>query len=502
MTLNIDLILEDNKDNSKIDIYGRVLSGTLRIGDTFELISDDSTKIKMMVERIKRREKYYPVALANQNVEIRFIGINVDKIDTQCDLTIPTNEEKEKADTTTYLVFNSLIKHLETSFKEENVKIEFLTDFNQDDNREVFAKAIKDDTEIAVFCDKKVIFHKSCFIFQTNEWIEIKYTDIKKTGCTIANPADHFYVETDEYKYIFKNGIVNRDNFDLLMSNLSVAHESVNEHITDGEDRGTYTIFDEERQRENETTTKWRIKPVYYNKNMGIKREYIRDDIVNEKKMKNYKLRMFDGQKTISDDYSKKILHFNREAARNKYKDKNCGFHMVDVDHIIPAFSVHKKAKKSFWGQLCYESQLKEFANKDYNFAITSQKINRSKKEKTNMEYVKLHECDLSSGTKNAMLELGENADKRLNWDMFKAGAGNLATNAAIAATTDAACSLFDVIPEEWNAVKYGQKTKMEAFKDGAKKIGKSAGVAALTSTVIVVGEALGRKFLNSLFEE
>ena len=332
MTLNIDLILKDNEDNSKIDIYGRMFNGTLRTGDTFELTYDNSTTIKLMVERIKIKDKLYPVALANQNVEVRFSGINVDKIDTQCNLNIPTNEEKEKADTTIYSVFNDLNKCLNTSFKEENIKVEFLTDFNRDNDWIVLAKVIKDDTEMAVFCDKKVIFHKSCFIFQTKEWIEIKYSDIKKTGCTIANPDDHFYVETDEYKYIFKNGIVNKDEFGLLISKLSIAHEYVNEYTSDEEGMGTYTIYNEERQQENEPK-KRRIKPVYYNKNLGISRDYDRRTLENKKTLKEYKENVLNGKKTTVDEYNGVLLHKDGEAAIRKYGPDKAKYHILEIDH-------------------------------------------------------------------------------------------------------------------------------------------------------------------------
>lgn len=122
-----------------------------------------------------------------------------------------------------------------------------------------------------------------------------------------------------------------------------------------------------------------------YRSSAELMGEYSRKlDDVN--KRRKYVEECFGDKKTIKDPYSGEVLHKNRNAARNKYGQKNTTKHTADVDHTVPLKEVYDRAEKNPFLDC---EDVKNIANTKSNYKIISSKTNRSKQSKSNKQYLK-----------------------------------------------------------------------------------------------------------------
>lgn len=113
------------------------------------------------------------------------------------------------------------------------------------------------------------------------------------------------------------------------------------------------------------------------------------DDYNRRNKNKNsYKNRQFSGKRSTIDEYSGNTVYYSR--MKNKKTDK---YHFstekaAQVDHVKPVDQIIKKYDKKVKSGKLTKEQLKELANSDYNLKITSQRLNASKQQLSNHEYL------------------------------------------------------------------------------------------------------------------
>lgn len=99
----------------------------------------------------------------------------------------------------------------------------------------------------------------------------------------------------------------------------------------------------------------------------------------NVNKRNQYKEELFDGKKSVIDDYSgKRIFKGNSSDMSKKHNISKT----TDIDHITPITVVEKRYSD------LKDSQIKKLANADYNYAATASSLNRSKGALENHQYL------------------------------------------------------------------------------------------------------------------
>ena len=120
---------------------------------------------------------------------------------------------------------------------------------------------------------------------------------------------------------------------------------------------------------------------------LGITQEYTgnRELWDSAKAKQEYRDSVFGTSKTIVDENSGQVLHKSHSAAKRKYHQKNSNGdtvstawagHAAEVDHKVSLESLHSRVKSN---PFLTDSDLKEIANKDYNYQILSKSQNASK---------------------------------------------------------------------------------------------------------------------------
>ena len=147
---------------------------------------------------------------------------------------------------------------------------------------------------------------------------------------------------------------------------------------------------------------------------LGITKEYNkenRDKLWDSQKgKKEYKDKVFDGNKVIQDPYSDNMLHYDTNAAKNKYHMKNSegennstkwANHVAETDHVTSLKNVHDSLKND---PFLSDSDLKDIANDESNYRILSKHENTSKGEKSDLEYIKSDSNDMTPEGKKKMV--------------------------------------------------------------------------------------------------
>lgn len=126
------------------------------------------------------------------------------------------------------------------------------------------------------------------------------------------------------------------------------------------------------------------------------------------------------GTDRLVDDYSGQTLYDDKKsAAAAEGHTKNS----PELDHIIPLEKVHSQLKNNC---LLSNEDVRNIANIDDNFAVTSQEINRSKKDSENSEYVNSNNSVVDEQTRQKMLEKEKQAQKAVNKAANKAVVNNI----------------------------------------------------------------------------
>lgn len=172
---------------------------------------------------------------------------------------------------------------------------------------------------------------------------------------------------------------------------------------------------------------------------------YSRDVYEDKDRLNQYKQEKFDnnnGRINATDEYTgdNNVYQYrsNPDARRNVEKYKHD--HQAEVDHIVPLKQIHDQLKGNY---ALTDEDIKNIANKDTNYALTSARINRGagapgqggKFDMTNKEFVEDQRrrekegqpnLGISEEAKENMLQMEKDAQKAINKDADKAILANI----------------------------------------------------------------------------
>jgi len=251
--------------------------------------------------------------------------------------------------------------------------------------------------------------------------------------------------------------------------------------------------------------------------------ELTRKDIddVGRRKYRNgsYMNRYFNEKRTAQDEYTGKKLYY---AKQGKYTTKTT----ANVDHVVPIGKLKEKYDESLT-----KSELKDIANSDYNLAITSERLNKSKNDQDNHEYLirqlkdgkpenalttynmlKMEvQSKISQGTQVATIKTVKNISsaielKKIDVQEVTKVSGQVTGNAAGAGASAALMSMTVSGLNNIALVASGEKTPKQAVIDVTKDTGGSfisgAGHELLQTTVKGIAKSGGNKQIAALLRE
>ena len=172
---------------------------------------------------------------------------------------------------------------------------------------------------------------------------------------------------------------------------------------------------------------------------------YNRDVYEDEQRLKAYKQDKFDnngGRINARDEYTgeKNVYQYRSQPDARRNIEKYKHDHQAEVDHIVPLKQIHEQFKGNY---ALTDTDIKNIANNDSNYALTSARINRGagapgkgcKLDKTNSEFVEDQRqrekegrpnLGLSEEAKENMLNMEKAAQKALENDADKAIMANI----------------------------------------------------------------------------
>lgn len=120
------------------------------------------------------------------------------------------------------------------------------------------------------------------------------------------------------------------------------------------------------------------------------RRTYRRSQLEKASAMQGYKDRANDaaaaqGRKNLQDEYTgeRNITAYQDNPDKRRNDPKHS--HQAETDHVVPLKELHTRLKGNYGLSV---SDIRDLANIDSNFALTSSTINRRKGEKTNAEFI------------------------------------------------------------------------------------------------------------------
>lgn len=131
--------------------------------------------------------------------------------------------------------------------------------------------------------------------------------------------------------------------------------------------------------------------------------------------------------KTIRDDYSGELIYRknNKDERRSEY---NKNRFIATVDHVVPLEKMHEM----FLGKYTLkEADIKEIANKDYNYAAVGSSLNSSKNDDLVPDYIKKKGDLLPEETRKNMEIKYEKAMKKIKIEIAKKAVKNVSEDAA-----------------------------------------------------------------------
>ena len=177
----------------------------------------------------------------------------------------------------------------------------------------------------------------------------------------------------------------------------------------------------------------------------NTRQAYNRGEYEDKDRLNQYKQDKFDnngGRINATDEYTgeKNVYQYrsNPDARRNVEKYKHD--HQAEVDHIVPLKQIHDQLKGNY---ALTDEDIKNIANNDTNYALTSARINRGagapgqggKFDMTNSEFVEDQRnrekegrpnLGISEEAKENMLQMEKDAQKHINNDADKAILANI----------------------------------------------------------------------------
>lgn len=172
---------------------------------------------------------------------------------------------------------------------------------------------------------------------------------------------------------------------------------------------------------------------------------YNRDVYEDKQRLEAYKQDKFDnngGRINARDEYTgeKNVYQYRSQPDARRNIEKYKHDHQAEVDHIVPLKQIHEQFKGNY---ALTDTDIKNIANNDSNYALTSARINRGagapgkgcKLDKTNSEFVEDQRqrekegrpnLGLSEEAKENMLNMEKAAQKALENDADKAIMANI----------------------------------------------------------------------------
>lgn len=227
------------------------------------------------------------------------------------------------------------------------------------------------------------------------------------------------------------------------------------------------------------------------NQELGITQEYNkqnRDKLWDSTKGKiDYKKKIFDGKRTYKDPVTGKKLHISHGAAKNKYHMKSAtgeyrsaawADHAAEADHIVALKEIHGRVKGNAF---LTDEDLKEIANKDANFRVTSKRFNAAKGKNSDLTMAVDGNSELTKSGKKALIKEKISAEVHVNADIATHTARNVGKEFANGATQALAGV---IIPLTVEAI-----SQICQVASGGKAIGEAAGdMAKYTVGTAVIG--------------
>lgn len=249
-----------------------------------------------------------------------------------------------------------------------------------------------------------------------------------------------------------------------------------------------------------------------FNEELGVTKEYNSENRAklwdSEKNKNAYKEKFFDGEKTRKDPVTGEILHSEQKAAQNKFHMKNTAGennstswakHAPETDHIIPLKKIHERNKNN---PFLTDSDIKEIANKDHNYTVTSKKFNAAKGERSNISIALDKDQNLSIEGRAKLISDQAKAEILVNSDIaarttvnatkeFSKGAADALAESAVILMADGTRHLINLAQGK------------EDIEDAAKSAAMTtAGVAVAGGTNRLISDVLGQssnKLLSSV---
>ena len=141
--------------------------------------------------------------------------------------------------------------------------------------------------------------------------------------------------------------------------------------------------------------------------------KYDRKNYEDVNKLNKYKKERFSenkNRKTIEDDIQGKAVYKSKKDAE-KRNFKNKTEHTPNIDHVVP---LKEKFKELENNPLLDKKDKKEICNIPENYEILTEKLNKSKGDKTNAELIKKNK-DLTKEEKSNLLEKDKKAKSSMN---------------------------------------------------------------------------------------
>ena len=116
--------------------------------------------------------------------------------------------------------------------------------------------------------------------------------------------------------------------------------------------------------------------------------------------------------KNLIDEYTgRKNITAYKDNPDQRRNDPTARY-QAQTDHIVPLKQIHDQVAGNY---ALSDNDIRIIANQDYNFALTSGKINQTKLDQTNSDYVKKNKDVLDKTTRDLMLQKEREAQAALN---------------------------------------------------------------------------------------
>lgn len=173
-------------------------------------------------------------------------------------------------------------------------------------------------------------------------------------------------------------------------------------------------------------------------------------------KRKQYKESQFGDKQTIQDEYTGKTLHKDTSAARRKYGSNKYNEHTSQTDHTVPIKKVVNQNKSN---RFLTDSDIKEIANIEENYKITSGRVNQSKGSQSNKEHVKKNKVEsaqakkMIKSQKKAEVAIAKKTTELTVKGINKTGLEGAAAGAKASVVVSSAKNIKKVMDGEENAI-------------------------------------------------